>query len=73
MGKILIIAFITLALILWIWAILDITKSSFKQDRMKYIWLAFVILFPILGSIIYFQFRRKITNRVSRKFQPDFK
>jgi hypothetical protein len=73
MDKILIFVFITLALVLWIWAIVDIRKSSFKQDRMKDVWLAFVILFPIIGSIIYFQYRRKIIEKKPRKFQPAFK
>ncbi len=73
MEKILIYGFITLTLVLWIWAIVDILKSHFKEGNMKNVWLAFVILFPIIGSIIYFQFRRKIINRKSRKFEPNFK
>ncbi len=40
--------------ILWIWALVDILKSNFKDDATKVIWVIIVILLPILGSILYF-------------------
>ena len=58
---------------LWIWAIIDIVKSSFKNPVQKTLWLLLVLLFPILGSIFYFQLGRKYTNRKPRRFQPNLK
>ena len=68
----LIIGFVVLTIILWLWAIIDITKSRFKDPTMNTIWLLAVLLFPVLGSIFYFQLRRKYVTNESRKFQPNF-
>jgi len=57
---------------LWIWAIIDIVKSSSKNPVQKTLWLLLVLLFPILGSILYFQLGRKYTVRKHRGFQPNF-
>jgi polyferredoxin len=72
MEIILLFGFIILTMILWIWAISDIIRSRFIKSTMKIVWLAIVLFFPILGSIIYFQLRRKLINKEPRKFQPDF-
>ena len=63
---------VILTLSLWIWAIVDIVKSSFKDRAQKILWILVVVLFPILGSIVYFQVGRNYTNRKSRKFNPSF-
>ncbi len=63
---------IILTLILWVWAIVDIVKSIFRDTIQKIIWLMAVILFPIFGSILYFQLGRKYTTRKPRRFQPGF-
>ena len=63
---------VILTLGLWIWAIVNIVKSSFKDGAQKILWLVVVVLFPILGPIVYFQVGRKYTNRKSRKFNPSF-
>jgi len=58
----LLITFIVLALVLMITAISDIIRL--KHDK-RLIFL--IILFPVLGSIIYFQvIRPSIKNRVNR-------
>ena len=68
---ILMITLIGLTLILWIWAFIDIFKSRFENSMVKILWIAAIIIFPIIGSIIYFQIGKKATIK-SKKFQPDF-
>ena len=40
--------------VLAIYCIIDIMKSSFKDNTTKLLWLAVVLLAPLLGSIAYF-------------------
>ncbi|MBL4604495.1 MAG: PLDc_N domain-containing protein [Flavobacteriaceae bacterium] len=68
MESTLFIGFIILTIVLWFWAIIDITKSRLKNPKMNMVWLIVVLVFPVLGSILYFQLRR--IER--RKFQPKF-
>jgi hypothetical protein len=72
METILIMGLVVLTIILWFWAIIDITKSRFKNQTMKTIWLLAVLFFPVLGSIIYFQFRKKFLAKGPRKFQLNY-
>jgi hypothetical protein len=62
-----------LTLILVFWAIIDITKSRFKKPILRTIWLMVVLFFPILGSLFYFQLRKKLITKEPRKFQPTLK
>tara|TARA_R110002072_G_scaffold171559_1_gene325245 strand:- start:422 stop:646 length:225 start_codon:yes stop_codon:yes gene_type:complete len=55
--------------ILWLQAIIDISKTRFKYKVYTIIWICIVLFFPIIGTLIYFNFKRK-NNR--RKFQPNF-
>jgi len=69
-------AFLTIALgiltaILWIWAFVDILKSRFDNPMSNGIWIVLILLFPILGSIIYFQLGKNY-KKDSKKFNPDF-
>ena len=68
----LIIGFVILTIILWFWAIMDITRSRFKNRNMNILWLLAVLFFPVLGSIFYFQLRKKFVTKEKRKFQPNF-
>ena len=68
----LIYALVVLVFVLWFWAIIDISRSKFKSQSMNAIWLVAVLLFPILGSIFYFQLRRKYVTREKKGFQPYF-
>ncbi|MGC8501559.1 PLD nuclease N-terminal domain-containing protein [Desulfurella sp.] len=43
-----------IAVALWIFALIDILKSDFKDGLTKVIWLVLVIVLPFLGSILYF-------------------
>ncbi|MGM0634994.1 MAG: PLDc N-terminal domain-containing protein [Bacteroidota bacterium] len=66
------IVFIALSMMLWFWALMDIHKSRFKNRSSSFIWFVIVLFFPVLGSIIYFQLRRKLVETKPRKFRPDF-
>ena len=71
MYKALIIGFIILTIALWFWAILDISRSRFKNPTMRMVWLLAILFLPVLGSIFYFQLRRKFVVKEPRKFQPN--
>lgn len=43
-----------LCLVLWIWAIVDIVNSRFREDSTKIIWILLVIFLPFLGTILYY-------------------
>lgn len=72
METIMIIGFIYLSIALWFLAIIDISRSRFKNPIMNTMWLLAVLFFPILGSILYFQFKEKYVSIKKRKFQPNF-
>jgi hypothetical protein len=72
METILMIGFVILTISLWFWAIIDITRSRLKNPNMNTIWLLAVLFFPVLGSILYFQLRKKYVKKEARKFQPNF-
>jgi len=72
MEKYMIIGLIILIIGHWFWAIIDLTKSIFKKNYLKIIWFLIVLLFPILGSILYFQMKNRMVNKRRRKFQPNF-
>ena len=38
---------------LWLWAIVDILQSDFKDSNMKLVWMLVVLLMPMLGTILY--------------------
>jgi len=52
-------ALVVIAAILWIWAIIDIVRGGLRGDAGKLFWLVVVIIFPILGVILYYFFGRK--------------
>lgn len=68
----LILIFVFLGLTLWVWAILDITRSRFKSPMMNTIFLLIVLFFPFIGSIVYFILRKNLITTRKRKFQPKF-
>ncbi len=39
--------------VLWIWAIIDVIRSEFKDQTTKIIWIALLIFLPFLGAVIY--------------------
>lgn len=50
---------IILALVLWVWAVYDINISRLKGKNHQNKWLLAVVIFPLLGPILYFQLKRK--------------
>jgi len=72
MDRNIIIGLIFIAIALWFWAIIDITRSRFKNPFMNTICLLAVLFFPILGSILYLILRKKLIAKEKRKFQPNF-
>lgn len=56
-----------LALALWIYAIADILRGSFRGDLSKILWLVVVIFFPVLGALLYLLFGRKSSSRELRR------
>lgn len=69
---ILIISLIILTIVLWFAAIIDITRSRFKEPYINTISLLAVLFFPVLGSIIYFLLKKQLTTKAPKKFQPNF-
>ncbi|WP_435803305.1 PLDc N-terminal domain-containing protein [Polaribacter sp.] len=63
---------VILTIILWFWAIFDITKSRVKNQTTQKIWLLTVLIFPVFGSLVYFQLKRKFIRFETRKFEPKF-
>lgn len=39
--------------ILWLWALLDIITSKFKESLMQIVWLLVVFFLPFIGVILY--------------------
>lgn len=62
---------IILTAILWIWALVDILRSRFENPAIQLLWIILIFIFPILGSIVYFQFGKRSFEK-HRKFNPDF-
>jgi len=71
MSEILMISLSILTAGLWVWACIDISRSRFQNNSLTFIWIAIILLFPVLGSIIYFQLGPKL-KKEPRKFQPEF-
>ena len=69
MDKAMIIGLVILVLIMWFWAITNLLKSRFKHSRTKAVWLLIVLVFPVLGPIIYFQLRKVLLTGPS-EFHP---
>ena len=47
---------------IWVWTIIDIIKSEFKDNNEKVLWMVLVILLPFIGTVLYFAIGSK--NRV---------
>lgn len=46
-------------IILDLWAVLDISKKSYKKRQEKWLWTNVVLLFPLFGVFIYIGYGRK--------------
>jgi uncharacterized membrane protein YhaH (DUF805 family) len=43
-----------LCIVLWIWALVDVINSRFREDSTKIIWCLLIIFLPFIGTILYF-------------------
>ena len=50
---VLLLMFLLLPALLWIWAIIDLLRSTFPNDTNKLIWALVIIFIPFIGSILY--------------------
>jgi len=46
-------------IILDIWAVLDISKISYKKRREKWLWTNIVLIFPLFGVFVYIIYGRR--------------
>lgn len=70
MDLFIVISFLFFASFLFLWAIYDFFKKIFfeKRSDVEFYWLFIIIFFPIIGSIIYFQFQgRSRTFSIKRE------
>ena len=44
----------------WLSALIDCLRSDFRSSGDKIAWLLVVILFPVLGSVLYWCFAKKV-------------
>ncbi len=54
-SKVVVILFILIPLIILIVSLVNILKSNFK-GRSKLVWVFVVLIFPVIGAILYFTF-----------------
>ena len=59
--------FLAVPAILWLWVIIDLLKSTFKDSTNKLIWAIIIIFLPVLGSILYLLIGR--SQKVKASFQ----
>lgn len=59
-------------IIFWVWALLDLASSTFKKTNWKIAWLLIIVLFPVLGSILYLLLRKDFKAQKRRSFSPGF-
>jgi uncharacterized RDD family membrane protein YckC len=50
--------FVLLPIILFIWALIDVLRSDFKDSITKVIWVIVVIFVPLVGPILYLVLRK---------------
>lgn len=60
-----------LTAVLWLWALVDISRAQFDNPASKWLWLFIIFVFPVVGSIAYFQLGKKFTKG-SKRFDPHF-
>ena len=63
---------VVVGIIFWFWAIIDVVRSRFINSANRTIWLVVVLVFPIIGSLLYIVKRKSLVNPNKREFRPDF-
>ncbi len=49
----LILLLIALPGLLWLWALIDLLKSSFGNSINKLVWLIVIVFIPVIGPLLY--------------------
>jgi hypothetical protein len=57
------IVFILVFVASWIWALIDILISEFKESNDKLLWGLFVFFLPLIGVLAYFFIGRKLKSK----------
>lgn len=57
--------FLGLPAVLWIWAIIDLLRSTFASETNKLIWALVIVFVPVIGSILYL-----VIGRNQKVLQP---
>jgi len=52
--------------LIWIWAMMDIITSKFKEDLMQIVWLLIVFFLPFIGVLLYL-----LIGRNMKRIPPD--
>ncbi len=52
-----------LAVLLWVWALVDLLRRPTVDPSKKILWLLAILIFPILGAILYFLLNKPATGR----------
>jgi hypothetical protein len=63
---------LVLTIVLWIWAVVDILKAEFKNPSLKLVVIVALLIAPVIGSVLYFQFKRQFIVGQKRIFHPKF-
>ncbi|ADR33713.1 putative integral membrane protein [Sulfuricurvum kujiense DSM 16994] len=67
LGLNLFLVFIVIGLFaIWIWAMIDIITSKFKEDLMQIVWLLVVFFLPFLGVLLYL-----LIGRTMKRIPPE--
>jgi len=60
------ISFLAMAIILLVWAAIDLYKSNFQSALIKIIWLIVILVAPLFGAVAYFTYK-SFKDRNTRK------
>lgn len=55
----------------WVYALIDMIRSDYKESHMKLIWASLIVFVPIIGTFLYLSLNRR-TKNVFRRFDPNF-
>lgn len=55
----------------WVYALIDMIKSDFRDKNQKLVWALLLIFIPVLGTFFYLSMSRR-TKVSNRRFNPDF-
>ncbi len=54
LSVLLVVALVVLAIIFWIFMLIDCAKRNFKNDNEKIVWIIIIALLQLLGAVVYY-------------------